>query len=227
MWAFLGGLLIFGSIAFWVFVGIVSILLAYFVEEGRGFKATLTMILALLVWYLMSDVKIGAIFRDPVRVLAWAGIYVGIGIIWSIGKWTWALFQLRKKVREIKDEFLKSKDVSEFLKSKGIQVAENTVIPVQLEKEWAKYFRDRLHYSSYMSRFEGEEIPPLARRNKAMLVRWAAYWPWSVLGTIIRDWVKDVFNFLFRMVTGIYQAIADRMFKDLKKDLPKKYSCDE
>ena len=112
---------------------------------------------------------------------------------------------------------MKSKDIYDFFHG-----AEATEIPKDLEKEWAKYFRDRIHYSSCMARFEGEEIPPLARRNKAMLVRWAAYWPWSVLGTIIRDWIRDVFDFFYRMINGIYQAISDRMFKDLKKDLPDK-----
>lgn len=54
-------------------------------------------------------------------------------------------------------------------------------------------------------------------KNKGRLMFWIAYWPWSMLSSILRDTVESVFNLLKRIFTTIANpanALIDTMEED-------------
>lgn len=56
---------------------------------------------------------------------------------------------------------------------------------------------------------------PLVKDNKDKIILWMVYWPWSAIWTIINDPVRRFFDFVYMRISGLYQKISDRIFKDV------------
>lgn len=69
--------------------------------------------------------------------------------------------------------------------------------------------------------FSIRDFPPKVSDNKYLIITWMMYWPPSLVWTLVHDPVYRFFNTLFHWVSGSFQRISDRMFKDIvaaKKD---------
>jgi len=76
---------------------------------------------------------------------------------------------------------------------------------------------------------------PKASDNKGRIVAWISYWPLSLIGTILNDPFRKLFNFIFNQFKGLYQRMANNIYKDdldkleltieelRKKEFEKKY----
>lgn len=58
---------------------------------------------------------------------------------------------------------------------------------------------------------------PKPSDNKDRIVFWIAYWPLSVFAFIAFDFLADCGRWLYERISGIYQAMADRVLEGLKK----------
>jgi len=104
---------------------------------------------------------------------------------------------LREKFREHRDE---------WYSAKGLAVG--TELTAEQQREFDESFR-------YQS-FNGNALntKPKATKNKRRIVAWMAYWPFSMVGTIINDPVRRLFKFLFNTFKALYQNIADHVFRN-------------
>lgn len=57
---------------------------------------------------------------------------------------------------------------------------------------------------------------PQAKRNKARIISWMSYWPFSMIWTLINEPVKKMFRFIYTKIEGIFQKMSDSAFKDFK-----------
>jgi hypothetical protein len=199
---FFTGMLLFGTFwGFWLMAVVAIVILFVFVEKESWFGATLTMLVVLLLLQWFGNIKaFSYIGQHPLSALGWVAAYLAAGILWSMIKWYWYL-RLRREC------YLESKAV--FLESHSIQ---GETIPENLLNEFRGEF----------GRFDN--IIPKARENKGRILTWMAYWPWSMLWTMIHDWVERIFRFIFDHLVKIYQSMADYVFRDIVADLPKKDS---
>ena len=55
---------------------------------------------------------------------------------------------------------------------------------------------------------------PQASHNKGKIVAWIAFWPFSFIGTVLNDPIRKMFNFIFDQFKGLYQKMANAIFKD-------------
>lgn len=138
--------------------------------------------------------------------LAYAGAYVGVGIAWSFAKWFSYLMSFRDAFREKKEAFLKGRN----LDPAG-----------QVPDEHMAAFKDYLDNSvEWSSSHRGQLLSlqrPRASKNKSRITAWASFWPFSVVGTLLNDPVRRLFNFLFNHFKALYQRMADWVFrKDLE-----------
>jgi hypothetical protein len=130
--------------------------------------------------------------------------YVAVGIVWSFIKWFSFLMSARDRYREWKIKFL----TKEGFNPDG-QIPE--------EKRGAfKQFIYNQHAYNYQDPiadlYDGKR--PRAANNKARIVSWMSLWPCSVIGTLLNDPVRRVFNFLFFHFKELYQKLADRVFRN-------------
>lgn len=54
---------------------------------------------------------------------------------------------------------------------------------------------------------------PQASDNKGRIVAWVSYWPFSLIGTILNDPFRKLFNFIFNQFKGLYQRMANNIYK--------------
>jgi len=176
---------VIGTIWFWVLVAIASGLIIYFLETalndeyhdtGGGAPSTLIIGIVIALYYFLGskqDVKDFFFYlKDhPWLSLGRIGIYISIGIIWSVFKWFF------------------------FLQNKK------------------EYFKKKMETSSW--KFNESDIPQ-AKRNKARIISWMSYWPFSMLWTTINEPVKKTFRFIYSKIEGVFQKMANSTFSDFK-----------
>ena len=60
----------------------------------------------------------------------------------------------------------------------------------------------------------------MASRNKAKILRWMSYWPWSFAWTMLKDPIRKAFLTIYRDIAAHLQKISDRAFRGVEADLP-------
>jgi len=134
--------------------------------------------------------------------------YLVVGIIWSFLKWFSYLMKFRDKFRETKTAFLIKRGVH---LENGQPLPYNTAVPEHLKQDFAQYLREQYAYKTdYLELKNGQK--PVASKNKKKITAWMAFWPCSVISTLLNDPVRRVFRFLFNLFKGLYQKLADTVF---------------
>lgn len=136
-----------------------------------------------------------------VFTLVYAAAYVGVGVGWSFVKWFSYLMSFRDAFREQKEA---------FCKKNGLDVA----APIPEDKMPA--FDQHLSHVSWKSNHRSQLLSrerPRASKNKARITAWAAFWPFSFLGTLLNDPVRRLFNLLFNWFKALYQQMSDWVFR--------------
>lgn len=146
------------------------------------------------------------VVANGVFTLAYVAAYLAVGVGWSFIKWFSYLMGFRDTFREQKEAFC----------------LKNGLDPKQPVPE------DRLaqldqHLASNVSwgeRHRGQLLSrerPRAAKSKSRIVAWMAFWPFSVVGTVLNDPVRRLFNFLYSQFKALYERMSNFVFrKDLE-----------
>lgn len=79
--------------------------------------------------------------------------------------------------------------------------------------KWYFYLNDlRVQYKEGKKTMRQDDISFL--ENKSRILVWMSYWPFSAIWTAINDPIKRGFQYLQSKLSGTYQKMSDRMFKD-------------
>lgn len=160
------------------------------------------------------------------QTLLLLSIYLVAGIVWSFIKWFGYLIGYREKWHEAKEN--DNKILPELVKFAKREVKEHNEKRAKREFEgfgtgpainiddtpeaWEEYARNQYSYRLTARNFS----KPLASNNKAKIIAWISFWPFSFLGTFINDPVRRFFNFIFSNLKKTYQKMSDHLFKDLE-----------
>jgi hypothetical protein len=129
--------------------------------------------------------------------------YLVVGVIWSFAKWFSYLMNFRDRLREKKAAFLTSRGIKGFDAS--------AFIPEDLLKDFQDYLGSRYDDSRTL------RVKPQASDNKARIVAWMSFWPFSFIGTVLNDPIRRLFNFLFNQFKALYQRMSDHVFRNDKE----------
>lgn len=130
--------------------------------------------------------------------------YLGIGVAWSFVKWFSFLMGFRDAYRTEKEAWMKSQKI---VLEKG-----QALSPEQSE-QFIKYLKGE--FTNYKGFILYKK--PSAARNKARIIAWMAFFPCSMIGTLLNDPVRRLFNWLFASFKALYQQIADTVFRNDKE----------
>lgn len=190
------GLLAFGSVGFWALVVTIFLLNFYFVELERTFWATVTLIGTFVALAFLGDFNLWHVVRDnPIQAVIAGASYFGIGAVWSIGKWWFYVKEMFGHYTEARND---------FMISEGKNPSDAMDQPTK--GKWAMNSQARAY------------AKPLIRRHKSQISMWMIYWPWSGVWTLINDPVKKIFARIFHELQGLYQKIADSVYKGAERD---------
>ncbi len=202
IFAFLGAFFVFGTLWFWVdsvsFFG----LMIYWTEEDCNYFAGIG--LAALVW-TMASVNGFSIVANPMLWIKWAVVYFAIGTMWSFLKWFSYLHGVKRTLRELKEKFIKKTQV--VLRKDGTFEDRDFA-------GFADYLRDN-HYLGYGNEIETRsDVIPTMNDNFGDLVRWIVWWPFSAFWTILNDPIRRLAEFIVRRFRGMYEGLANSVFKN-------------
>jgi hypothetical protein len=166
-----------------------------------------TMVGSVVCHHLWGTYSVLDFVRDHgVWTLLYVGAYVGVGVGWSFVKWFSYLMSFRDAFHEQKDAFC----LKNGLDSK-VQVPEDKM------EAFERHLASNVGWSTA---HRGQLLSmerPRASKNKARITAWASFWPFSVVGTVLNDPIRRLFNFLFNQFKALYQKMSDWVFrKDLE-----------
>jgi len=209
---------------------VVAVLVVLFVVEAVLTEvehwgwATVVMLLTLVGLHFTHVFSLYEFFRDHALegLIGTAG-YVGAGLVWSFIKWLSFLMGFRDTYREQREAFLGAKNLPtdtkvlteeqerEFLE--GLSYMAHTEAPYVYDADGKKVGAPRRWKASlYDYRGNSLNVRPRAAKNKSRITSWAIFWPFSLVGTLINDPLRRLWNLIWGAVKGLYQKMSDRMF---------------
>ena len=187
-----------GAIGFWVFFGVICLILIALVEHERIGWSTLLLIGTLLFFQLGTSFKpFSLLSAHPVwGALTVLGYFVA-GAAWCIWKWWFFVKAKRREYDEKKRRFLEANGVGHL-----------RTVPENLRDTW----RD-------MNQLPYDTPKPMPSRHKGRIMTWLVYWPWSFVWTIIDDPIKRMFRAIYDQIKSTLEAISHRAFRDVDDEL--------
>lgn len=190
-----------GGLIFWLLVIAASVAIIASIENDSPGFATTTVVATFLVLWFFSDFKYSCRSYPDWR---WAVVYlvgyIAIGFLWSFFKWYAHSLKRRERYLEV---------VANYRKQKGLP---ETFVPTKRDEGFVEYLRERNVYE-FLDAYRKVQVLP--HPNKPRNIAHAAYWPWSMLWTILDDFVYELMNFIYNHVVGIYHGISRHVFRGL------------
>ena len=183
---------IIGSLWFWILIAGFILLELFWVEaQDNGWGASISLAVFTVVFFFWGDPTVfDWIKANPLELLIYVGAYIASGGVWGFIKWYLYLKEAAREYTERRRDWLQSQGVS--------KATLGTTVPEELREAWA---RQRLYNSAR----------PKASDNKSLIIMWMGYWPWSLLGTMIRDPFRHIFNFCAEKM----EKMSERIFKNV------------
>lgn len=187
-----------GAIGFWIFIGIISIVLLALIEYERVGWATFFTVGTMVFCQFLTSFKPFSLIAD--HPLAGALVIVGyflVGGLWAIWKWWFFVRAKLRDYRTARDEFLKRQNA--------------TIMTEDLLSKWQQSM-------PYDYRRGSEFGRPRAAKEKGRIMTWMCYWPWSFVWTIVNDPIKRAFRAIYDAIQGILETISKRAFREYEGD---------
>lgn len=183
-------LLAIGTLWFWVALVALLVVITVVVESESGTWATVVTVASLLgINYLYKLSLFTLAVSNPSHTLGLLLVYLVAGVVWSFIKWYFYLHERLKEFNESQAEFLKGNEATEMT-------------PALAAKFTNSYIYKNI---------------PVAKEHKADLTRWATYWPFSLIGSLLNDVVRKTWVYIFDLLQSTYQRMADSMFASASK----------
>ncbi len=178
-----------GTAWFWlVFVLAPVILIGWALWWDSGFGAGAAAIVTLIALVLLSpSVHLTSLWHWS--TLFYVLAYVAVGVLWALWKWYVLCLDALKRLNEHRVEWQREYD-SHSVKPAGS--AYDT-------------------FATFVSTYQN--IPPSVTRNKERVVSWMMFWPWSVVLTVIGDYIARFFRWIYRQISTILERIRDWVFR--------------
>lgn len=190
------GALAFGSIWVWVLLLLAGISITVLVESDAGLWATIALLgtLATLNFYFHMPILDG-VKQHPVQLLKWVIAYIVLGAGWGVVKWFLYVRKCLRRYCQVRDEQLA------ILGKKSIADVDRLTD-----------FRSHLGWRGVSAE------PPLASAHKQDLTRWMAYWPFSIVGTILNDFIRRIWHNIYEHLAKTYDRISVYVFRGVSGD---------
>lgn len=198
-----------GTIWFWALLVVHTFVILALIEHEKAGWATITMIATFAVLHFFGDFNVvSAAIHNPLTALAVVAGYFAAGTAWAVAKWWFYVGRCREQYDELKARFLERKGVA------------GPAIPDALKKEWKEHLSQDYEFGRRVGRrFSSDSVIPKAGEHKGRITTWMCYWPWSMVWTLLSDWVKRLWNQIYLQIKGLLQSIANRQFRGVEDDL--------
>lgn len=178
-----------------------------------------------LITNFLLEVSIASVLSPLLPfTFTFLGIYLVIGLIWSFIKW---LQFVRKHYQAIKKakEYYYSENHSVSDLNSCISTAFSEIFGNERYKTKSYVDILRIRATTKEETFDGskksiiENAIPKAGNNKANIIGWMVYWPFSVISFILKDLLEIIYRTLFNLFESVYNTISNKYKSILEKSL--------
>ena len=187
-------------------------------ESGRGATAVVVLFLVAATVFGGTDIW-QWIYQHPAKLGIYAAGYVILGMIWSVMRWILFCHDDYQKYMDIRSDWLEKKKITDGK------------IPDNLKEEWVEYVFNlhrgwAVNNPTYDWGDKGRQatdhytltVQQTAKRNKARIMTWMAYWPFSATWWVLRDFLRKLWDRLYRLLGGVYDRISAWIYKGVDQD---------
>lgn len=183
--------LMFGGVFFWLFVGIVSLIVVAFYANDEASSATVSILLAMGALALFSNFNPFVwLWENPITSVLWLAAYVAVGVVWSVVKWRFLLSKILHLAQSLREKY----DADE----------------AQKWKTETSFIEHRLAYDHSIHC----TVPPKAATFKTSIYCWLFYWPLSFIGTMIDNPLRNAMTWIYNRVTTSFDRMSGKAFAD-------------
>jgi hypothetical protein len=196
------GFLMAVSLWGWLLIFLAIAIMTVLVESDRGTVATFATIamLSSLIYFTHFNLY-SAVLYHPGHWIAWIAGWFLIGTLWGMFKWYLDVHKALGRYQEARAEFLREKGTSTLTPALAAELSE------RLGRSYYPYESMRI-----------SPTPPRARDHKGDIIRWMTYWPFSMIGFVLRDFVRRTWNHIFTWLVKTYDRIAAYVYRDVAGD---------
>lgn len=198
-----------GSIFWWVLLAIASIVIIWAEEKEVPAWSFVTVAVTFLLMQFFGDLRIQNWFGGNVlfATLAWLLLYAGAGVTWGFIKWFLYSGSCLEQFEELKKCWSKTKPLPKTLIE---------------QDEFVSYLKRNGYSHAYMEIYAGKNkkmvVIPKATSNKAKIVYWMSFWPWSALWSLADDVIVGIFKYLQRVTSELMDSVAKYRFRKTLAD---------
>ena len=203
-----------GSIFFWIATVVAMIALMYSIECNSGGGSFFAVGVYLALIHVFGDAKwVQWMWLNPLHTAIVIASYFAIGTGWSVAKW--ALFVKDKSV-ETQEKYTQLKVDFQLRHNLDVTVDSNDApIPAS----------HAIRFKEYVKSLEERRVlsltPPLVREHKERILTWMSFWPFSIVWSILDDFVKRSFVTIYNFISTTMQRISNRLYRGVQDQFNK------
>lgn len=223
------------ALASWYVIAIVLfgvLCIGSFLENDLPGVATAAFVAAIVALFVVSiepdqilpTVKL--VLESVPNYLGHAGIYLVLGAVWSVFKWGFYVKNLGKQlVKNLEETHAEYLDKDQWIADHQGHRQNEESIADEYQRRYrndlatatnralhcviAKDLTGKDFESTGMSAIEVFKLAKLtASRRIDMLAAWIAYWPISILSTVLREFIIDLFKNIVKALQGVYNSVT-------------------
>jgi len=187
------------SLWLWALLLIDVAALMWCAETESPFVATFLLAATALVAEFVFGIAVFAtVIANPLTIVLVVLGYLVAGVLWAYPKW-WFF------VRNIRDDYLDS--VRSFLRGKGYEEWESAkAIPDDYLAIW---------WDGHGVEW-GRKFPVKARDHKRKIITWMAWWPVSMVWTLINDPIRKLYRYTYEVLRGTFDRVGASAMGDVE-----------
>lgn len=187
----------FGGLLFWGALALITLVLAVQVQEEKTGWAAFTFLATIAVIIAFTNAPvIEAVKAHPIYIVYGLLGYLAIAGVWAFVKWRmFFLPNLFDRYEELR---------SRFLQTAGPNQTKLNDFPAD------PAVRDRFNSQTEVRMLDINNRR-MVSLNKGRITTWMVFWPWSLLGTFVGDFLHRVFTTIYKTIAGGLQRMSDSM----------------
>lgn len=197
------GLTLWPAVFFWAIVVVLFVEASVF---NQGAVAFFTLAVALVAAYLLGFWTIDFVYQNHRAFLWLLAFYVPIGVAVSTAKWWFYTTGVASKVQT-------------YLADQTVQARKKTQTDADFN---AFMYRVRDDLTSSFG-----ELPPVVSHHKSNLIRWMAWWPFTIIGSLFDDILRRFFTAVYNMMGDAWQAISNHAFRNVQFQNPSEQTAEQ
>jgi hypothetical protein len=174
-------------------------------REDFALATLITFVGVVIVAYFGADLNVFIwAWHHPGTILQFSVIYLAIGGLWSVAKW----YRYRLKER---DDLLKIID-------RWSRKREANIVTVEASREPGHKPGNRGASWDQMNPRPKRNRLNTASDNMDLLMGWVAHWPFSMVATLIGDFLVRAVEHVVKALSGVYDRIDEHIFKGVDEE---------